>query len=113
MPSRIDFKQPETGDVDPLKIPWVTWLDELIITFASGFGWSRDQILDLPYAAINDLRLALEYHKSIELGRMSVASNPSEKGLEIIQNYPVRHFVSKELEFKIYEANRKKWMRGG
>jgi len=103
----------QSGSFDPLKIPFVTWLDELFYLFGKNYGYSREQVLDLPFASINDMRLAIEYFNSQKLAEIVIACNPAdEKAVEQLLESPIRSGgLSRELEFEVYDDNRKRYMR--
>ncbi len=109
-----DLTRPDqNGSFDPLKIPFVTWLDELFYLFGKNYGYSSEQVLDLPFASINDMRLAIEYFNSQKLAEIVIACNPAdEKAVEQLLESPIRSGgLSRELEFEVYDENRKQYMR--
>ncbi len=58
------------------------------------------------------MKLAIEHFNSQRLAEMVIASNPvDEKAIDDLLESPVRKGgISKELEFEIYDENRREYM---
>ncbi len=105
------LKEPETsGNIDPSKIPFTTWFDEIVHMFGAAYGWSMEQVLNFPYCMVNDQRLVIEYHASNESSKNIIESNPTDDGIEELHKYPIRDIITPEIQDQIWTLNRRKYM---
>jgi len=111
-PSDISYPKPGvSNNLDIEKIPFFTFIDEIIFLFASNYGWSLKDIMNLPYSVVNDQRLVIGYHEALKYNKLTVTSNPSKEGSREISSHPVRPGMTNDDVMEIYfEMNRREYM---
>ena len=77
-------------DDDPFKNPFITWYANYYDTFASEYGWSVEQFNALPFASLNEFKLAISSRKVTESGRRVTENHPTKKTAKYIRRYARR-----------------------
>lgn len=113
MPSDLIYNDKGGGEFRPEEIPWITWLDDLFYTLGS-IGYSKNQVLDLPYASINNFKLVIEFNKQMDFNTGTVQANPTPEALKLMPTPPTRAgILTKEIMHQVYENNRNAFMGKG
>lgn len=89
-PAELVRKNFQNEEDDPRKIPCVTWYAYVVDLLASEYGWKESDIRLLPYAALSEFILAIEVRRVAESSRRVAENNPTENGIEALNNYPRR-----------------------
>lgn len=94
---RRDFKAPhdirrkmQAEEIMPHEDPFINDHAYLIDMFAAEYGWTERQIMKVPFAAVNEYLLAMEYRHMKSRVAMANAAHPSEEGADFLSDYPKR-----------------------
>jgi hypothetical protein len=94
---RRDFQAPheirrkmQAEEIMPHEDPFINDYAFFVDLFASEYGWSERRIRKIPFAAVNEFILAMEYRHMKERVTFANAANPSEEGAEFLSDYPKR-----------------------
>jgi len=99
-----ELSNPSTGET--FDFPLINFYAYLVDLFASEHGWSEQRIEKIPWASINEYRLAIEVRRVRQSNRAVMENNPNDKGIEALNMFPFRITVySRKKRFEQYLAN--------
>jgi hypothetical protein len=94
---RRDFQAPheirrkmQADEIMPHEDPFINDYAFFIDLFAAEYGWPEKQIRKIPFAAVNEFVLAIEYRHMKKRVAIAIAAHPGDESAEFLSDYPKR-----------------------